>query len=129
MRPKIIEASNDNFEHEVLRCREPVLVDFWARWCRPCRLVTPTLSQLAAEYQGRVKVVKVDTDKYGELAERFKIRGLPTVILFDRGRIVHSTLGVRTKDEYRRLLDAALSQDPPQPSGEFPSPVKISAAS
>jgi len=97
--------STDNFEQEVLQSAEPVLVDFWATWCPPCRLIAPTLEALADEYQGRVKVAKLDVDEHGELAGRYGIRSIPTLLLFKGGQVVEQRVGALPRPELVRLLD------------------------
>jgi len=97
--------STDNFEQEVLQSAEPVLVDFWATWCPPCRLIAPTIEALADEYQGRVKVAKLDVDEHGELAGRYGIRSIPTLLLFKGGQVVEQRVGALPRPELVRLLD------------------------
>ncbi len=92
--------SVEDFDREVLQADKPVLVDFYATWCGPCRLVAPMMEQLSAELVGRAEVVKVDVDKAGDLAARYRIMGVPTVMLFDQGRPVKTFVGVRSKAEY-----------------------------
>jgi len=97
--------TTDNFEQEVLQSAEPVLVDFWATWCPPCRLIAPTIEALADEYQGRVKVAKLDVDEHGELAGRYGIRSIPTLLLFKGGEVVEQRVGALPRPELVRLLD------------------------
>lgn len=104
----VTEATIDTFEEEVEKSVLPVLVDFWAPWCQPCRLLIPALDQISSAYAGRVKVVRVNTDANQELAVRFGIRGLPTVVLFVGGEIRDHAIGVRPKEEYIRYLERAL---------------------
>lgn len=104
-----IESEAD-FDSQVLRSSKPVLVDFYATWCGPCRMLEPTMNQLAGELTGRAEVVKVDVDKVGSIAERYRIMGVPTVIVFDQGRPVQTLVGVHSKADYL----AALNQTVPQ---------------
>lgn len=85
-----------------------VLVDFFAEWCGPCKMLAPLIDELADEYAGKVKICKVDTDKNNALASRFNIRGIPTVIIFKDGEIQETLTGFRSKEEYRRILNSFL---------------------
>ena len=104
----IVQFTDENFETEVLSADTPVLVDFWAEWCGPCRMLAPTIDELAEEYKGRVKVGKVDTDASRNTAMKFSISAIPTVILFKNGQIVQKLSGLRGKKEFKTLLDNAL---------------------
>lgn len=97
-----------NFEGEVLQSPVPVLVDFWAQWCGPCHMLASTIDELAEEYQGRVKVGKVDVDSANALAGRYGIQNIPTVLLFDRGDLAERLVGAKHKRDYKALLDARL---------------------
>ena len=97
------------FEREALSPAGPVLVDFWAGWCPPCRRLAPTLEALAAEYQGRLTVLKVDVDENPELSARYGIRSIPTLILFKDGHVADRKLGALPMDELRRFVDAQLA--------------------
>lgn len=103
-----MKVEMSNFEQEVLKSKEPVLVDFWAPWCSPCKMLGPTIEALAAEYAGRVKVAKVNVDDNQELAVRYGIRGIPTVMVFKDGEAKASLVGLRTKDELAKVLDKNL---------------------
>ncbi len=96
-----------NFEAEVLQSDKPVLVDFWAEWCGPCRALAPVIDELAGDYAGRVKVGKLDIDKSPGVAERYGISSIPTVVLFDKGQSSRKMVGIKPKREYQALLDAA----------------------
>jgi thioredoxin 1 len=100
--PRHIESEAD-FATHVLHANKPVLVDFYATWCGPCKMVAPIMEQIATELAGRAEVVQVDVDKVSDLATRYRIMGVPTVMLFDQGKVVKAFVGVRTKSEY---LDA-----------------------
>jgi thioredoxin 1 len=97
------------FEREVLQADGLVLVDFWATWCPPCRRLAPTVEALASDYQGRVTVAKVDVDANPELAQRYGIQSIPTLILFRDGRAVDKRLGALPKDDLRQFVDAQLA--------------------
>jgi len=103
------EITDSQFEGEVLKSPVPVLVDFWAPWCGPCRMVAPIVEELAEEYEGRVKFVKVNTGVLLDSAIRYGIRSIPTLILFKDGQVVGSIIGFRPKGELKRFLDRALS--------------------
>lgn len=101
-------VSTTDFEEQVLKAEEPVLVDFWAPWCMPCRMLGPTLDELASDYEGKVKVVKVNTDENQQLATQYGIRGIPTLILFKDGEAVDRAVGVQPKNALADKLDKAL---------------------
>ena len=101
---KLTIAINEaNFATEVLQSNQPVIVDFWAEWCGPCKMLAPVLDEIATEQSGRVKIVKVNVDENPALAERFGIRSIPTLLYFARGQLRHQTVGVAGK---QRIVDA-----------------------
>lgn len=108
----------EEFREQVLQARRPVLVDFYATWCGPCRLLEPTIAELAREYENRVTVVRVDVDQAQEIARRYEIRAIPTILVFRAGDVASRLRGVREIGEYREALDQALAGDP---SGPTPS--------
>lgn len=97
-----IKLSKQNFEQEVLKSDIPVLVDFWAEWCGPCRMVAPAVAQIAEEYAGQLKVGKINVDEEPELAAQFRIASIPTLMVFKNGKAVNTAVGYRTKEQ---LLD------------------------
>ena len=101
----VIEVTDDNFESEVLNSDQPVLVDFWAEWCMPCRMIAPTIEELADEYNGKVKVGKLDTDANRNVPMQYGISAIPTVILFHNGEVVQKFVGVSSKDDFKAELD------------------------
>ena len=103
-----IKVESGTFKSEVLDSAVPVLVDFWAPWCGPCKLLTPTIEELARDYAGRAKVVKVNVDDNQDLAATYGIRGIPTVMVFKGGKAVASLVGMRPKAELAQALDAAI---------------------
>lgn len=101
-----IVLTEQNFETEVLAATQPVLVDFWATWCGPCRMLAPILEELAAEYDGRVLVGKVNVDEQPALAARYGIQSIPTVMLFKNGDVKDTVVGYRPKAQLEQLLQA-----------------------
>ena len=103
-----LEFSDQNFEQDVLKSSQPVLVDFWATWCGPCRAMAPTVDALASEYAGRAKVGKLNIDENLSTASRFGIRSIPTLLLFKAGQIQEQVVGTRAKDAIKQMLDKYL---------------------
>lgn len=99
------EFNKSNFEIEVLNADGVVLVDFWASWCGPCQMLAPIIDELSREYQGQVKVGKVNVDEEGALASEFAVVSIPTVIIFKNGKAEERLVGVHAKDDYEDLLD------------------------
>lgn len=99
------QFTDANFDAEVLRSSVPVLVDFWAEWCMPCRMLTPTIEQLAEEFKGKVKVGKVDTDSNRNVSVQFGISAIPTVILFKGGQVAKKFVGLQSKAEFAAALE------------------------
>jgi thioredoxin 1 len=93
------------FDTDVLKSTEPVLVDFWAEWCGPCRMMAPTIDAVASEYAGKAKVGKMNVDDNGQTAMRYNIRGIPTLLLFKGGKVVDQRVGAVGKDEVQKMLD------------------------
>ena len=104
-----IHVTDDEFDEQVLRSDVPVLVDFWAPWCGPCRFVAPVLDELASDYNGRVVVAKINTDDEQAAAVRFGIQGIPTIILFHRGKEIDRVVGAMPKHHLERWIDSAIS--------------------
>ena len=92
-----VAVTDATFEAEVLNSPMPVLVDFWAAWCGPCRAIAPAVDEIASEYQGKLKVVKLDVDQYGEVSGRYNVLGIPTLLLFKGGQVVEKMVGARPK--------------------------------
>jgi thioredoxin 1 len=102
----VTEFTDQNFEQEVLNSTQPVLVDFWAEWCMPCRMLAPTIDKIATEYAGKVKVGKVDTDANREISIKYGISAIPTVILFKNGQVAQKFVGLRQERDFKAALDA-----------------------
>ena len=100
--------TDGGFDQEVLQSEVPVLVDFWAEWCGPCRQMGPTIDAMATEYEGKVKIGKVNVDENGQTAMRYNIRGIPTLLLFKGGKIVEQRVGAVGKSEVQKMLDSHL---------------------
>ena len=99
------EFTDQNFDDEVLNAAEPVLVDFWAEWCGPCKALAPVMDELAADYAGKVKIGKLDTDANREVSVRYSVSAIPTVILFNGGEIVEKFVGLRSKKDFQVVMD------------------------
>ena len=100
-----IQLNNGNFEEEVIKSEMPVLVDFWAAWCGPCQMLAPTIDELAAELT-EAKVCKVNVDETPELASRYKIMTIPSLLVFRNGEVVNRSIGVKTKKEIKEFIEA-----------------------
>jgi thioredoxin 1 len=102
---KPMEVSDSSFDAEVLKSSVPVLVDFWATWCGPCKMIAPVVEEIAKEYDGKVKVVKVDVDSNPETSMKFSIRSIPTLMIFKGGKVVEQLIGAMPK---KNLMDKLL---------------------
>jgi thioredoxin 1 len=101
-----LNFTDASFDIDVISSETPVLVDFWAEWCGPCRMMSPTIDAVADDYAGRVKVGKVNVDENGGIASRFNIRGIPTLLLFKGGRVVEQKVGAVGKTDVLKMIDS-----------------------
>ena len=104
----ILKFSDQNFEQEVLKSEKPVLVDFWAEWCAPCRMIAPAVEAVAGEYADRAKVGKLNVDENQSVTSRYNIRSIPTLLVFKNGEIKEQLVGATSKDTLARLLEKNL---------------------
>ncbi len=105
-----LEITDANFEELVLKSEKPVMVDFWAAWCGPCRMVGPIIDQISEEYDGKAVVGKVDVDTNQEFAAKYGVRNIPTVLVFQNGEVVGRQVGVAPKNAYSEALDSLLAE-------------------
>lgn len=103
-----VTFTDSNFDFEALKSDMPVVVDFWAPWCAPCRIVSPTIEELANEYAGKVKVGKLNVDDNPQIAGTYGVMSIPTVMLFKGGQPVKSVVGAQSKENYKRVIDEVL---------------------
>ncbi len=103
----VLYLSETNFESEVVKSDKPVLVDFWAEWCAPCRMITPIVESLADEYQGKIKFGKVDVDKSSGIASQYNVNSIPTLILFKDGLPAEKVIGPVSKNKIKGIIDSA----------------------
>ena len=108
MAGNVLEFSDDNFQTEVMESGEPVLVDFWAPWCGPCKMLAPTIDELAEEYSGKVRIGKVNTDESRQVAASHQISAIPTVMIFKGGEVVERISGLQPKEQLASLLNKHL---------------------
>jgi len=101
---RILCLTEDNFDEEIKRRKGPILVDFWAAWCEPCTAIFPSLRAIAEEFGDRAHVAQVDVDEHGDLANRFGVRSIPTLVVFKGGRVVDRMIGAAPEEQIRRLL-------------------------
>jgi thioredoxin 1 len=105
----VLEVTDSTFDAEVLQSSTPVLVDFWAPWCGPCKAIAPVLGELAAEYGPKIKIVKVNVDDYKEAASRYNVRGIPNLVLFKGGEAVEQLVGFVAKQELAGAIDKVVA--------------------
>jgi thioredoxin 1 len=104
MAGNVLHVTDQSFEQDVLKAKEPVLVDFWAAWCGPCRMIAPTVEALANEYSGRARIVKMNVDENQATPAQYNIRGIPTLLLFKDGQVREQLVGAASRDVIENLL-------------------------
>ena len=107
--PLILTLTQDNFETEALKSTTPVLVDFWAEWCGPCKMIAPVLDERATEFQGKVKIGKVNIDEHQGLAAQFGVRAIPTLLVIKNGQVSEQMVGAKSKRDLKSSLDKAVA--------------------
>ena len=108
MSGNIVHVSDDSFDQDVLKAEGPVLVDFWAEWCGPCKMIAPVLEELADEYGEKLKVCKMDVDANPDTAPKYGIRGIPTLILFNNGELAGTKVGALSRSQLTDFIDSAI---------------------
>lgn len=108
MSDKVQDVTDQSFETDVLKSSDPVLVDFWAAWCAPCRMLSPTIDQIAQDFAGRAKVVKLNVDDNRETSAKYGIRGIPTLLLFKNGELRDQVVGATSRENIARLIENQL---------------------
>ena len=103
----IVNATESNFSNEVLQSAQPVLVDFWAEWCGPCKMIAPVLDELATEYGGKIKIAKVNIDENQNLAAQYRVTAIPTLLVFKGGQVMEQMVGAKSKRDLKASLDKA----------------------
>ncbi len=105
MEGNILHLSDSDFDDKVLQSDIPALVDFWADWCAPCKIIAPTIEELAKEYEGKIVVGKLNVDQNSKTATKYGIRGIPTLLFFKGGKVIQQVVGVKSKTEIQKIID------------------------
>jgi len=108
MSENIVHTTDDNFSQDVLTAEGPVLVDFWAEWCGPCKMIAPVLEELADDYDGKLKICKLDIDANTQTAPKYGIRGIPTLIIFNNGEVAGTKVGALSKSQLSAFIDSVI---------------------
>lgn len=108
MSDQIVHVTDSSFDGDVINASEPVLVDFWAEWCGPCKMIAPVLDEIAEEYAGKLKVCKLDVDANSDTPQRYGVRGIPTLILFKGGNAEATKVGALSKSQLKEFIDSAI---------------------
>ncbi|HET6546193.1 MAG TPA: thioredoxin TrxA [Rhodanobacteraceae bacterium] len=114
MNEHIAQVSDDQFDDQVLKSSEPVLVDFWAEWCGPCKMIAPMLDELATSYRGRMKIAKVNIDHNQKTPRNYNVRGVPTLMIFKNGKVEATQIGAISKTQLTQFIDKAITQSSEQ---------------
>jgi thioredoxin 1 len=125
----VVTLTDGSFDTEVLQSNVPVMVDFWAEWCGPCKMLGPTIDQLADEYQGKVKVAKLNVDDNMNTASRYNIRGIPALLIFQGGQVREQLVGAQPKEKIAQALNkyTVATMPSPQPAASAPAATKVPA--
>ncbi len=108
MSENILDVTDDTFEEEVLNSEQPVLVDYWAEWCGPCKSIAPILEELSTEYEGKIKIIKLNTEDNQKTSLKYGIRGIPTLMIFKNGNVEGTTMGAKSKSQLAAFIDSTI---------------------
>ncbi len=107
---KIVNVTSETWDAEVMKSSEPVMVDFWAEWCGPCKMIAPAIEELAQEYDGKLKVCKLNTDNSPDISSQFQIMGIPSLLFFKNGEVIDKIVGAASKKQFKEKIDILLSK-------------------